>query len=180
MNEVADTESVILVDEHDNMIGTMPKMEAHLLGKLHRAFSVFVFNSKGQLLLQQRAADKYHSGGKWTNTCCSHPRLGEQTFNAAHRRLHEEMGMECKLVYGFNFTYHAELGNGISENEYDHVFFGISDLLPVPDPVEVATCKYVDMQTLANDIESDPGIYTEWLKICFDRIMEYYNRVIIA
>lgn len=180
MNEIADTESVILVDEHDNMIGTMPKMEAHLLGKLHRAFSVFIFNTKGELLLQQRAADKYHSGGKWTNTCCSHPRLGEQTFDAAHRRLQEEMGMECKLVYGFHFTYHAKLGNGISENEYDHVFFGISDLLPVPDPVEVATYKYVDMQTLANDIESNPGTYTEWLKICFDRIMEYYNRHIIA
>nr|WP_294874298.1 isopentenyl-diphosphate Delta-isomerase [uncultured Pedobacter sp.] len=169
-------ESVILVDEHDNVIGTMPKMEAHLAGKLHRAFSVFIFNTNGELLLQRRAEDKYHSGGQWTNTCCSHPRLGEETLNAANRRLNEEMGMECKLEYGFNFTYHAELTSGISENEYDHVFFGISDQVPNPNPEEVSEFRYVNMADLEEDIKARPEIYTEWLKICFDRIIEYYNR----
>ena len=176
IENAADMEHVILVDEHDHVIGTMPKMEAHLLGRLHRAFSVFIFNSKVELLLQQRATDKYHSGGKWTNTCCSHPRLAEDTFDAANRRLQEEMGMECKLDYGFNFTYQAALENGVSENEFDHVFFGITDQLPLPNPAEVAAYKYVAMQTLASEIEFNPGIYTEWLKICFDRVMEYYNR----
>jgi len=171
-------ENVILVDEHDNIIGTMPKMEAHLQGRLHRAFSVFVFNSDGQLLLQQRAEEKYHSGGKWTNTCCSHQRLGEQSIDAANRRLKEEMGMECKLNYGFNFTYHAKLANGISENEFDHVFFGMSDAVPQPDYTEVAAFRYVDMETLAQDISEHPEIYTEWLKICFNQIMDYYHRFI--
>ena len=101
------TENVILVDSYDNETGIMPKMEAHVKGLLHRAFSVFIFNSEGELLLQQRALDKYHSGGKWTNTCCSHPRLGEETIDAANRRLMEEMGMECDLQYGFNFIYKA-------------------------------------------------------------------------
>lgn len=169
-------ESVILVDKNDSVIGTMPKMEAHLAGKLHRAFSVFVFNTSGELLLQRRAEDKYHSGGKWTNTCCSHPRLGEETLDAANRRLNEEMGMECKLQYGFSFTYHAELADGISENEYDHVFFGISNQLPDPNPEEVSEFRYVNMADLEKDIKVRPEIYTEWLKICFDRIIEYYNR----
>lgn len=170
------TERVILVDKDDNEIGTMPKMEAHLLGKLHRAFSVFIFNEKGELLLQQRAESKYHSGGKWTNTCCSHPRYGEETLDAANRRLKEEMGMTCKLDYVFNFTYHAEMADGLSENEFDHVFFGVSNELPVPDPAEVSAFKYIDMKTLEQDIKINPEIYTEWLKICFDRILEYDNK----
>lgn len=172
------TEKVILVDENDLEIGTMEKMEAHLTGSLHRAFSVFIFNSKGQLLLQQRAADKYHSGGKWTNTCCSHPRKEEETIVAAKRRLQEEMGLTCELSYGFNFIYKAELLNGISEHEYDHVFFGISDQHPVPDPAEVASFKYIDTESLKLDLNENAEIYTEWLKICFEQVLETYPKII--
>lgn len=171
-------EQVILVDIEDNVLGTMEKMDAHVLGKLHRAFSVFIFNKNGELLLQQRALDKYHSGGKWTNTCCSHPRLGEETLDAANRRLWEEMGMKCDLQYAFNFTYKAELLDGIEEHEYDHVYFGVSDELPVPDPEEVSAYKYLAMDLLAKDIEQNPAEYTEWLKICFEQVQESTKRLL--
>lgn len=171
------TNSVILVDEFDNMIGTMQKMQAHRFGKLHRAFSVFIFNDKGELLLQQRAFDKYHSGGKWTNTCCSHPLPGEKTIDAANRRLDEEMGMKCELHYAFNFTYKADLKNGISEHEYDHVYLGISETEPLPEPGEVAAFKYVNTEVLAKELYTYPEQYTEWLKICFDRVMENYHQM---
>lgn len=170
-------ESVILVDAEDNEIGTMQKMEAHVLGKLHRAFSVFIFNTKGELLLQQRAIGKYHSGGKWTNTCCSHPRTGELTVDAAHRRLKEEMGMECKLTYAFNFTYRADVMEGIYEHEYDHVYFGMSDGIPTPEPEEVLAFKYMDMKVLENDLEKQPELYTEWLKICFPLVKNSYENM---
>ncbi|TDQ11596.1 isopentenyl-diphosphate delta-isomerase [Pedobacter metabolipauper] len=170
-------ESVILVDQEDNAIGTMQKMEAHLQGELHRAFSVFIFNTSGELLLQQRAWNKYHSAGMWTNTCCSHPRAGEENMDAANRRLAEEMGMTCTLNYVFNFTYKAELKDGISEHEFDHVFFGITDVLPVPNPDEVAGFKYCDMKSLAIEIETHPEKYSEWLKICFDKVMESYTKL---
>ncbi|RZL18620.1 MAG: isopentenyl-diphosphate Delta-isomerase [Pedobacter sp.] len=165
-------EQVILVDNEDNVLGTMEKMDAHVLGKLHRAFSVFIFNKDGELLLQQRALEKYHSGGKWTNTCCSHPRLGEDTLDAAHRRLWEEMGMKCHLQYAFNFTYKAELLDGIEEHEYDHVYFGVSDEFPVPDPEEVSAYKYLSLNLLAKDLKQNPDEYTEWLKICFKQVQE--------
>ncbi|MNL15409.1 Isopentenyl-diphosphate Delta-isomerase [compost metagenome] len=171
-------EKVILVDENDCEIGLMEKMEAHYLGKLHRAFSVFIFNTKGELLLQQRAVEKYHSGGKWTNTCCSHPRQGEDTIAAAKRRLKEEMGLDCELKYGFHFIYNAVLLNNISEHEYDHVFWGISNQIPIPDVTEVASFKYVDMNFLSEDIKTNNESYTEWLKICFDRIMETYPEIL--
>jgi len=171
-------EQVILVDIDDNVLGTMEKMDAHVLGKLHRAFSVFIFNTSGELLLQQRALTKYHSGGKWTNTCCSHPRLGEETLDAANRRLLEEMGMKCDLQYAFNFTYKAELLDGIEEHEYDHVYFGISDELPVPDPEEVSAYKYLSMDVLSKDIEQNPNEYTEWLKICFKQVQESTKRLL--
>ncbi|HWZ02844.1 MAG TPA: isopentenyl-diphosphate Delta-isomerase [Mucilaginibacter sp.] len=170
-------ENVILVDGNDNITGTMEKMEAHQLGLLHRAFSVFIFNKKGELLLQQRAFDKYHSGGKWTNTCCSHPNPGEGTVDAAHRRLNEEMGMKCELHYAFNFVYRADLEDGISEHEFDHVFWGISDSNPVPEPKEVAAFKFMSMEELASDIKLNPDRYTEWLKICFDRVVECYQQI---
>lgn len=171
-------EQVILVDIEDNVLGTMEKMDAHVLGKLHRAFSIFIFNTSGELLLQQRALTKYHSGGKWTNTCCSHPRLGEETLDAANRRLLEEMGMKCDLQYAFNFTYKAELLDGIEEHEYDHVYFGISDELPVPDPEEVSAYKYLPMDVLSKDIEQNPDEYTEWLKICFKQVQESTKRLL--
>lgn len=171
------TENVILVDDHDNQIGIMPKMEAHVKGRLHRAFSIFIFNTKGELLLQQRAFDKYHSGGKWTNTCCSHPRSGEKTINAAHRRLMEEMGMECNIYHTFSFQYQAEVMEGIIENEFDHVFFGISDQPPVINPLEVASYRYTGMNTLLEEINSHPDKYTAWLKICFNQVMEHYVKI---
>ncbi|WP_285008552.1 isopentenyl-diphosphate Delta-isomerase [Pedobacter faecalis] len=170
------TEEVILVDEQDNAIGTMQKMEAHELGKLHRAFSVFVFNSRGELLLQQRALDKYHSGGKWTNTCCSHPRSGEDTIDAANRRLMEEMGLNTSLEHVFSFMYHAPVNERLSENEFDHVFFGVSDALPEPDADEVADYRYVMMDELAADLTDHPDRYTEWLKICFNRVTDHYRK----
>lgn len=171
-------EEVILVDENDQELGLMEKMEAHLKGHLHRAFSVFIFNTRGELLLQKRSGDKYHSAGKWTNTCCSHPRHGEKTLDAANRRLKEEMGMSCTLVYGFSFLYKATLEDGIFEHEYDHVFFGISDSLPFPDPTEVASFKYVNMNLLLNDINANSEEYTAWLKICFHRVMETYREIL--
>lgn len=170
-------EKVILVDNDDNAIGLMPKMQAHIEGKLHRAFSVFVFNGKGELLLQQRALDKYHSGGKWTNTCCSHPRINETTLEAAHRRLEEEMGMSCELTYGFNFIYKADVKDGILEHEFDHVYFGISDIKPNISLAEVASYKYLTMDTLTKDINERPEEYTEWLKICFGKVLTSYQQL---
>ncbi|MHA4895986.1 isopentenyl-diphosphate Delta-isomerase [Pedobacter sp. PWIIR3] len=170
-------EKVILVDVEDNILGTMDKIEAHVLGKLHRAFSVFIFNNKGELLLQQRAFDKYHSGGKWTNTCCSHPRLGEDNLAAANRRLREEMGMSCKLEYVFNFTYKADLNDGIAEHELDHVFFGICDDLPKINEEEVAGYRYITLADLSKEIAVHPELYTDWLKICFNQVEQAYSKL---
>ena len=169
-------EDVILVDVHDNVLGTMQKMEAHVSGVLHRAFSVFIFNTRGELLLQKRAVDKYHSGGKWTNTCCSHPRMGEETMQAAHRRLREEMGMDCELQPTFYFTYQADVMDGLFEYEYDHVFFGISDQQPVPNPYEVAAFKYMKMDDIERELNLNNDKYTEWLKICFVKVLENYHQ----
>ncbi|MGN7989778.1 isopentenyl-diphosphate Delta-isomerase [Pedobacter sp. 22226] len=166
-------EQVILVDQNDVPVGQMEKMEAHEKGLLHRAFSVFIFNSKNELLLQQRALSKYHSGGLWTNTCCSHPRMGETNMDAANRRLKEEMGMDCELDYLFKFTYKAKFEDGLTEHEVDHVFFGTSDELPLINPVEVETFKYISLEALAADIELNPGLYTPWLRICLDEVMEH-------
>lgn len=159
-------ESVILVNDKDFETGVMEKMEAHLKGALHRAISIFVFNSKGEYLLQQRSDQKYHSGGKWSNTCCSHPRPGEKLIDAANRRLKEEMGMDCKLAYWFSFTYRAELDHGLVEHEYDHVFMGITDDQPTPDPDEVSAFKYISRPELEDDIQRNPDQYSEWFKIC--------------
>jgi isopentenyl-diphosphate delta-isomerase len=165
---------IIAVDENGRLTGTIDKMQAHIKGKLHRAFSVFVFNRDGQILLQQRADEKYHSAGKWTNTCCSHPRIGEQTDNAVHRRLLEEMGIDCEVKEIFSFRYCETLENGLIENEFDHVFFGISDDEPKINPSEVKDFKYVDMDFLAMDLKINPGLYTVWLNICFEQVMEEY------
>ncbi|TKC09955.1 isopentenyl-diphosphate Delta-isomerase [Pedobacter polaris] len=169
------TDNVILVDQNDKEIGSMSKMQAHLSGTLHRAFSIFIFNKKGQLLLQQRALGKYHSGGKWTNTCCSHPRIGEKTIIAANRRLQEEMGMECDLIYGFSFLYKADVKDGLLEHEYDHVYFGSSDDKPTLNPDEVSAYKYIDLDILVEDLRLHPDLYTEWLKISFDQVLAIYR-----
>lgn len=164
-------EEVILVDSNDVELGTMEKMEAHRNGgTLHRAFSVFVFNTKGELLLQRRAHHKYHSGGLLTNTCCSHPRPGETVREAGNRRLREEMGMECKLVELFSFEYKAELDSGMTEWELDHVLLGLSDVHPVINPEEVDEYLYMPLDEIDMDIKENPNNYTEWFKICFERV----------
>jgi len=165
-------EQVILVDTFDLPQGKMEKIEAHEKGLLHRAFSIFIFNSKNELLLQQRAKDKYHSSGLWTNTCCSHPRWGESNLDAAKRRLQEEMGMECDLRYGFNFIYKSEFEDGLIEHELDHVFFGTSDELPKINKTEVESFRYMSLEDLQNEIKNNPKNYTTWLKICLDRVIE--------
>jgi isopentenyl-diphosphate Delta-isomerase len=158
-------DEVILVDDQDNPIGTAEKMEAHCAGKLHRAFSIFVFNSEGQLLMQQRAKQKYHSGGLWSNTCCSHPRPGESIVAAAHRRLKEEMGFDCDLRDVHQFVYRTEFDNGLTEHEYDHVLIGNSDAAPTVDPAEVGDWKWVDLRSLKSDMAADGDKYTHWLRV---------------
>jgi len=163
-------DQVVLVNENDNEIGLMQKLEVHQKGLLHRAFSVFIFNSKGELLLQQRALGKYHSEGLWSNTCCSHPLPDEETHNAAVRRLDEEMGISTELHFLYYFIYNAELGNGLTEHELDHTFWGISDKLPIINTSEVSNYKYISVADLKKDMKDNPGLYTEWLKICFDEV----------
>jgi isopentenyl-diphosphate Delta-isomerase len=163
-------ESVILVDSADRETGTMEKIEAHRKGVLHRAFSVFITDSSGMLLLQQRAAHKYHSPGLWTNTVCSHPRPGESIHEAADRRLHEEMGLSCEMKQSFTFIYKAEFDNGLTEHELDHVLVGVCDDKPVPNPGEVDGYKYADLDFLSDDIESNPDDYTVWFRIAYPRV----------
>jgi len=167
---------VILVNEQDNQIGTKEKMEAHREGSLHRAFSIFIFNNKNEMLLQQRAIKKYHSGGLWTNTCCSHPKPNENIDIAAHRRLEEEMGFDTKLNEAFSFTYFVELDRGLKEHEYDHVFIGNYGGNINPNPNEVESFKWVSMDALKQDIKKNPKNYTEWFKISILRVLEFYNR----
>ena len=169
-------ETVILVDEKDNQVGLMPKLEAHQKGLLHRAFSVFIFNSDYKLLLQKRASSKYHSGGLWTNTCCSHPRDGEDTADAANRRLYEEMGIKTSLRKVYEFIYRAELDNNLIENEFDHVFYGIYNDDPVLNTDEADDFKWIDMETLKNDIDNNPDQYTVWFKIAFDYFYNYLKK----
>ncbi|MCH5690994.1 isopentenyl-diphosphate Delta-isomerase [Niabella sp. W65] len=161
---------LVLVDENDHPIGTMEKMEAHKKGLLHRAFSVLLFNDRKELLLQQRAFDKYHCGGLWTNTCCSHPHPEEDVKDAAQRRLKEEMGIACDLQKSFEFIYKAEFDNGLTEHEYDHVFVGVFSGEPVINVNEVAAWKYVSPDALRKDIADHPDQYTPWFKIILDRI----------
>ena len=165
-------DKIILVDESDNSIGEAEKLEAHKKGLLHRAFSIFVFNSKGELLLQKRNENKYHSGGLWSNTCCSHPRVGENTLDAAHRRLREEMGFDCELKEVYSFVYKSEFNNGLTENEFDHVFTGTCNDNPLPDKNEESEWKWVDKKWLAEDLKNNPGIYTYWLKECYGKVLE--------
>jgi isopentenyl-diphosphate delta-isomerase len=163
-------EKVILVDKNDKEVGIGEKMETRLTGKLHRAFSIFIFNSQGELLLQKRAKTKYHSGGLWTNTCCSHPRPGELTEKAAHRRLQEEMGFDCQLKEISSFTYKVKFSNDLFEHEYDHVFVGEFNGQPIPNPEEVDDWKWVDLVELKKDIQENPDQYTYWFKIALDKV----------
>ncbi len=164
MNEI-----IVLVDENDNQIGTGEKMAVHRAGKLHRAFSVFVFNSKGEMLLQRRALTKYHSGGLWTNTCCSHPRPEEKTIDAAKRRLKEEMGFECELEEVDSFVYKTEF-EGLFEHEFDHVFVGKYEGEMGVDREEVEEYKWISLEDLYEDVKQNPQKYTSWFKIALERL----------
>lgn len=164
-------EFVVLIDEQDNPLGLMEKQQAHVAGLLHRAFSVFIFNEKGELLLQQRAADKYHSPLLWTNTCCSHPRENESYKAAAKRRLQEEMGFQCEIEGKFHFIYKAQLGETLFEHELDHVFTGIYSGEIKINPAEVNDYKWIKMEDLIQDIQENPDLYTVWFKIIFDEYL---------
>ena len=166
-------EFVVLVDEKDRQIGLMEKQAAHLEPHLHRAFSIFIFNSKGELLLQQRALSKYHSPGLWTNTCCSHPRDGENLEEATSRRLLEEMGMTCEMHEVYTFIYKAPVGQGLTEHEFDHVWIGQSDDEPQINREEVESWKYMSLNDLKEDIKLHPERYTEWFKITFKEMSHH-------
>lgn len=158
-------EQLVLVDENDREIGVMGKLAAHQRGLLHRAISVFVFDPEGNLILQRRAAGKYHSGGQWANTCCSHPRPGESTQDAAHRRLSEELGFDCDLACRTKIRYRAEVGSGLIENELVSVYVGRYDGELAPDPLEVSEWRAVHADDLARQIETAPDLFTPWLRI---------------
>ncbi|MEN9968988.1 MAG: hypothetical protein RIR94_1175 [Bacteroidota bacterium] len=165
-------EYVVLVDEQDQEIGQMEKMEAHRLGLLHRAFSILLFNSKGELLLQQRAAHKYHSPLLWTNTCCSHQRPGETTLMAAERRLREEMGLSAPLQSAFNFLYKANLDQGLSEHELDHVVFGYTNQDPIINPEEVQAFQWITIDQLSQQLKNNPQTLTVWFQILLEQHLE--------
>lgn len=173
------TEFVVLVTPEDQVTGLMEKQQAHIEGVLHRAFSVFVFNDKGDVLLQQRAAHKYHTPTLWANTCCSHPRENESYEQAAHRRLQEEMGFDCQLEHRFHFIYHAEFDNGLIEHELDHVFTGYYNGDVTPDPDEVMAYQWISPEDLKRDIQETPEKYTAWFKMILeDRpdILDTYSK----
>jgi isopentenyl-diphosphate Delta-isomerase len=165
-------EYVILVDVNDQEIGKMEKQEAHEKGLLHRAFSVFVFNEKKELLLQQRALTKYHSAGLWTNTCCSHPRVGETIEQAAHRRLMEEMGFDCELSTKSSFIYKASFENGLTEHEFDHILVGVFNGEINFNPTEVKNFKWITLDELASDLRQNNQNYTAWFKIIFENFQK--------
>jgi isopentenyl-diphosphate delta-isomerase len=165
-------EFVILVDQMDQQIGLMEKIEAHEKALLHRAFSVFIFNEKGELMLQQRAASKYHSPLLWTNTCCSHQREGESNVKAGKRRLQEEMGFVTDITEVFSFIYKAPFDNGLTEHEFDHVMIGKYEGAPNVNTDEAAGYKWMPMESIKKDMEEHPAIYTEWFKIIFNKSYE--------
>ena len=167
-----ETEYVILVDENDQEIGLMEKQEAHEKAVLHRAFSIFIFNQHNELLLQQRALGKYHSAGLWTNTCCSHPRVGESIEQAAHRRLQEEMGFDCDLQIKTSFMYKAAFQNGLTEHEFDHILVGEYNNDIHINMEEVAAYKWVDIEWLKLDLKQNPHQYTAWFSIIAEKFWE--------
>lgn len=163
-------EMLILVDAEDNSVGSQTKTLVHQQGLLHRAFSIFIFNSQGRLLLQQRAYGKYHSAGLWTNTCCGHPRWGEATQAAAQRRLQEEMGFCTELLQVSSFTYRAEVPGDLIEHEFDHIYVGLFDGEPQEDPEEAHSWLWVDIRQLAQEIKIDPGKFTVWFRTIMNNI----------
>jgi len=169
-------DNVILVDVHDKQIGLMPKLEAHEKGVLHRAFSVFIFNNKGELMLQRRALSKYHSPGLWTNTCCSHQRDGESNILAAKRRLNEEMGFVTELIEKTSFIYKANFDNGLTEHELDHIIVGKYNHSPVINCSEVDSWKWMSMEDIRNNINDQPHNYTAWFKIIFKKYYKYISQ----
>ena len=166
-------EQVILVNEKDEPIGLMNKMEAHEKAVLHRAFSVFVLNDKNEVMLQQRAHHKYHSPLLWTNTCCSHQRAGETNLQAGKRRLYEEMGFNAELKELFHFIYKAPFDNGLTEHELDHVMIGYSNEVPSINPDEVESWKWMKIEDIKEDMIQNPALYTIWFKIIFDEFYHY-------
>ncbi|GMQ83231.1 MAG: isopentenyl-diphosphate Delta-isomerase [Rhodothermia bacterium] len=164
-------EEVILVDSDDRELGSAEKLRAHQEGLLHRAFSVFIFDSDGRMLIQRRAFAKYHSGGLYTNACCSHPRPGELTIDAAHRRLREEMGFDCELDWAFSFLYEAEFENGLVESEYDHVFLGEYKGEVFPDKDEVADWRWIEPTELRRWLGEKPVEFTPWFKLSLERVL---------
>jgi len=169
-------ENVVLVDRNDNPIGTMPKMEAHKKALLHRAFSIFILNKKGQLMLQRRALNKYHSPGLWTNTCCSHPREGESNIEAGKRRLKEEMGFITSLEPMFSFVYKATFENGLTEHEFDHLLLGYYDKTPFINTIEVSEWKWMSLDKIVLEIKKKPEDFTVWFKIIFEKFYKYIRK----
>lgn len=166
---------VILVDENDRQIGTCEKLEAHQKGLLHRAFSVFLFNSKGELLIHQRADEKYHTGGLWSNTCCSHPAPEEAIEVGIQRKLFQEMGISAPVTKVFEFSYSAEFDNGLTENELDYVYFGEYNEAPNPNPEEVQAWKYSSLEEIKQEVIEDESRFTPWFKMLLTKVEEHYN-----
>ena len=169
-------DKVILVDINDNQIGLMPKLEAHEKGVLHRAFSVFIFNNDGELMLQRRALTKYHSPGLWTNSCCSHQRDGETNIISGKRRLNEEMGFDTELCEKTSFIYKAKFDNGLTEHEFDHVLVGSYNHSPIINSIEVDSWKWMSMENVKKDIKDHPDNYTAWFKIIFEKYYKYISQ----
>ena len=169
-------DKVILVDNNDNQIGLMPKLEAHEKGVLHRAFSVFIFNNHGELMLQRRALTKYHSPGLWTNTCCSHQRDGETNIISGKRRLNEEMGFDTELFEKTSFIYKAKFDNGLIEHEFDHVLVGSYNHSPIINSIEVDSWKWMSLENVKKDINDHPDNYTAWFKIIFEKYYKYISQ----
>lgn len=168
---------VVLVDKADKVIGKMEKMKAHREGLLHRAFSIFIFNDAGNLLLQQRASHKYHGAGLWTNTCCSHPQWDEEVLPSAVERLKFEMGIDCELEFVYSFIYRARVENNLIEHELDHVFVGYSNEQPVCNLAEVQAFKWMDVDELIVDVEKNKNLYTVWFQQALPTLLQYINRV---
>ncbi|MBA3968651.1 MAG: isopentenyl-diphosphate Delta-isomerase [Gemmatimonadetes bacterium] len=166
-------ERVVLVDSQGVEIGTAEKMDAHRYAQIHRAFSVFVFNGAGEMLLQRRASGKYHSPGRWSNACCGHPRPGEDPLDGARRRLREEMGLDCALTEALRFTYRADVGSDLVEHEYDHVFTGLSDAVPMPDVMEADAWCWLAVEEVLKSVESQPSRYTAWLAIAMHEMLNH-------